>query len=240
MSQKQLQLSLAQSESDVRDAQRLRWSVFVDEMGACLSSPVPGLDIDRYDAHCDHILVRDRTTGEVVGTYRVLGPDAARRIGGFYTDQQFDLSLLQDLRGQMVELGRSCVHADYRSGGAITLLWAGLAGYLLRNRHDFLIGCASIGMADHRYDAAGIWQSVRERYISPARWRAIPRCPLRLDGHASSALPALPPLIKGYLRAGAYVCGEPAWDADFNAADLPMLLPMAKLNPSYARHFLHG
>jgi putative hemolysin len=229
---------MADSEDDMRAAQRLRWKVFAEEMGARLTTPEPGLDIDLYDVHCEHLLVRDRDTDEVVGTYRVLGPDAARRLGGFYTDQEFDLTRLQHLRGRMVELGRSCVHANYRSGGVITLLWAGLAEYMITSGHDYLIGCASIAMNDGGYNAAGIWHKVREKHLSPVDWRAFPRCPLPLDALSGVAAPVVPPLIKGYLRAGAYVCGEPAWDPDFNTADLPMLLAMKNLNPAYARHFL--
>ncbi len=235
---KSFHVAMADSESDVRAAQRLRWKVFAEEMGAHLATPEPGLDIDMYDAHCEHLLVRDRDTDEVVGTYRVLGPDAAQRIGGFYSDQEFDLTRLQHLRGRMVELGRSCVHTDYRSGGVITLLWAGLAEYMIKSRHDYLIGCASIGMSDGGHNAAGIWHNVREKHLSPVEWRAFPRCPLPLDALDSVAAPVVPPLIKGYLRAGAYVCGEPAWDPDFNTADLPMLLAMKNLNPAYAKHFL--
>jgi putative hemolysin len=138
----------------------------------------------------------------------------------------------------MVELGRSCVHADYRSGGVITLLWAGLAEYMLKGNHEYLIGCASIGMADGGHNAAGIWHATREKHLSPIEWRVFPRCPLPLEALDSAAAPMLPPLVKGYLRAGAYVCGEPAWDPDFNTADLPILLPIKNLNPVYAKHFL--
>jgi putative hemolysin len=148
--EKAFHLALASHEGDVRAAQKLRWKVFAEEMGARLVTPEAGLDIDLYDAYCDHLLVRDSATGEVVGTYRILGPDAARRIGGYYTDQEFDLTRLQHLRGRMVELGRSCVHADYRGGAVISLLWAGLAEYMLKNQHDYLIGCASIGMGDRK------------------------------------------------------------------------------------------
>jgi putative hemolysin len=174
----------------------------------------------------------------VVGTYRILSPSAAKRVGNYYSETEFDLTRLLHLRSRMVELGRSCVHADYRSGSVITLLWAGLAEYMLRNKHDYLIGCASIGMADGGHNAAGIWHAVREKHLAPIELHVFPRCPLPLDKLESVAAPMLPPLVKGYLRLGAYVCGEPAWDPDFNTADLPILLPLSRLNPSYARHFM--
>jgi len=173
----------------------------------------------------------------VVGTYRILSPSAAKRVGDYYTETEFDLTRLQHLRGNMVELGRSCVHADYRSGGVITLLWAGLAEYMIRGKHDYLIGCASIGMADGGHNAAGIWNAVKEKHLSPIEWRVFPRCPLPLESLETTSEPVLPALIKGYLRLGSYICGEPAWDPDFNTADLPILLPLKNINPAYARRF---
>jgi putative hemolysin len=235
---KRFHVALAASPADLRDAQRLRWQVFAEEMGARLSTPEPGLDIDLYDGWCDHLLVRDGDSGEAVGTYRILGPTAARRLGSFYSDQEFDLTRLTHLRGRMVEVGRSCVHPDYRTGGVITLLWAGLADYMLRSGHDYLIGCASIGMQDGGHNAAGVWHAVKAKHLAPVEWRAFPRCALPLDTLAAEAAPVLPPLVKGYLRLGAWVCGEPAWDPDFNTADLLILLSMQNLNPAYARHFL--
>jgi len=235
---KQFRVAMARHQDEVREAQRLRWKVFGEEMGARLATPEPGLDIDLYDAFCEHLLVRDPDNGEVVGTYRILSPGNAKRVGSYYSESEFDLTRLQHLRGRMVELGRSCVHADYRSGGVITHLWAGLAEYMLKSGHEYLIGCASIGMADGGHNAAGIWHAVKEKHLAPIEWRVFPRCPLPLDSLGSVAAPVLPPLVKGYLRLGAHVCGEPAWDPDFNTADLPILLPLNNLNPSYARHFL--
>jgi putative hemolysin len=235
---KSFHVGLATSPSDIRDAQRLRWQVFAEEMGARLNTAEPGLDIDLYDSWCDHLLVRDGDTGEAVGTYRILSPEAAQRIGSFYSDQEFDLTRLAHLRKRMVEVGRSCVHPDYRTGGVITLLWSGLADYMIKSGHDYLIGCASIGMRDGGHNAAGVWHAVREKHLAPVEWRAFPRCALPLDTLSAEAAPVVPPLVKGYLRLGAWVCGAPAWDPDFNTADLLILLSMQNLNQTYARHFL--
>ena len=235
---KQFVVSMARTEDEVREAQRLRYMVFVEEMGARLPGGEEWLDQDMYDPFCEHLLVRDADTNEVVGTYRILTPEQAKNIGGYYSADEFDLTRLEHLRERMVEVGRSCVHPNYRSGGVITLLWSGLAQYMLKNRYDYLIGCASISMADGGHNAARIYNWVKLDSMSPIEWRVFPRCALPLQALDSDAKAFLPPLIKGYLRLGAYVCGDPAWDPDFNTADLLMLLPMSRLNARYAKHFL--
>ena len=234
---RKLSVGLARSEWDVIEAQRLRYRVFAEELGARLPTAVPGIDQDIYDPFCQHLVVRDDAEGCVVGTYRILSPENARRIGNYYSENEFDLTRLQLLRPRLVEIGRSCVHPDYRSGATIALLWSGLAQYMLEHRHDYLIGCASIGMADGGHAAASLFSRLGE-YMSPLEYRVFPRCPLPLDALRRDAQAELPPLIKGYLRAGAYICGEPAWDPDFNTADLPILMPMSRMDLRYARHFM--
>ncbi|HEU0186627.1 MAG TPA: GNAT family N-acetyltransferase [Gallionellaceae bacterium] len=235
---RQFSVSLARTEGEVREAQRLRYKVFAEEMGALMPGKEERLDQDRYDEYCEHLLVRDADTNEVVGTYRILAPEQARDAGGYYSEGEFDLSRLAHLRDRMVEVGRSCVHPDYRSGGVITLLWAGMAEYMVKNGYEYLIGCASISMADGGHNAASIYNKARQEHLSPLEWRVFPRCALPLEALDNHSEPALPPLVKGYLRLGAYVCGDPAWDPDFNTADLLVLLPMSRLNQRYVKHFL--
>lgn len=232
----------ARHADDVRAAQRLRWNIFAGEMGARLDSREPGLDVDLFDAYCEHLLVRDAATQEVVGTYRVLTPAQARRVGSFYTDTEFDLWRLRALREQMVELGRSCVHADYRQGGVIMALWGALAEFMLRNRLDTMIGCASIPMLHNGVVsgdlAASIWSKLKQGHLAPIEHQVVPRLPLPVE-HLDATLPVEPPaLIKGYLRLGAKVLGPPAWDPDFNTADLPMMMRIHELPPRYRKHFL--
>lgn len=233
-----LNVQVARTPSDVRAAQRLRYEVFAAEMGARLNGPEAGIDEDRFDAHCDHLLVREVGSGDVVGTYRILGPRAAERAGGYYSEQEFDFTRLAPLRSTLVEIGRSCVRADHRTGSAITLLWAGLARYILARGHTFLVGCASISMADGGRMAASAYRRIAARHLSPPEYRVEPLQRLPRQCVEDDSAVELPPLIRGYLKVGAYVCGEPAWDADFNTADLLMLLPLAQLNPRYARHYL--
>jgi len=231
-------VALAVDDSEIREAQRLRHKVFAEEMGARLSSVLPGHDIDLYDPFCDHLLVRDLAGGEVVGTYRILPPDAAKRVGSYYSEQEFDLTRLHFLRPRMAELGRSCVHPGHRSGAVIARLWMGLADYMTRYGYEYIVGCASIGMADGGHIAASVYRQLAVRHLAPIEWRATPRYRLPVESLDDGQTPALPPLIKGYSRLGAMVCGDPAWDPDFNTADLLMLLPMAQLNRSYARRLL--
>ncbi len=227
----------ARSEADVRAAQELRWRVFSEEMGARLSSPEPGLDQDRLDPLCDHLLVRDQRTDLVVGTYRILNAAQARRAGGFYSDSEFDLTRLEHLRGDLMEMGRACVHPDYRSGASIALLWAGLADYIQTRGVRYLMGCASMTMSDGGHTAASIYRQLQP-HAAPAEWRVFPRCALPLNCLDHTLTVEIPSLIKAYLRVGAYVCGEPAWDPDFNTADCLLLLPTQQIDHRYSRHFM--
>src|SRR3990167_7921299 len=132
-----LTLSLATTPEEVREVQRLRYKVFIDAMGLSALANAEGLDQDEFYAHCDHLIVRDSKSLKVVGTYRMLSPHAARKIGKFYSEQEFDLSRLDNLRGSIAEAGRACIHPDYRSGSVIMLLWAGLAAYMKKENCEY-------------------------------------------------------------------------------------------------------
>jgi putative hemolysin len=234
----------ATEQSEVRLAQRLRYSVFVEEMGARLSVPKgspAGHDIDIFDDHCEHLLLRangtDGEPGPVIGTYRVLTPAAAKRVGGLYSETEFDLMRLRPLRARMVELGRSCVHPDWRSGGAILAMWAALADFMQRNQLDSMVGCASVAMRDGGHVAASLWEQLRQTHLAPIEWQVRPRLPLPVEQLRRDLPVDAPPLIKGYLRCGAKVLGPPAWDPEFNTADLPMLMRLEDLPARYRKHF---
>ncbi len=231
-------VTLARSEEEVLEAQRLRYKVFVEELGARVQTRLNGHDIDHYDRFCDHLIVRDTDSGRIVGTYRILSPAAARRVGNYYSENEFHINRLHHLRNRMVEVGRSCIHQDHRSGAVITLLWAGLADYMVSNGYDYLIGCASIGMADGGHNAANLFQQIGPEHMAPAEYRVFPQHGLPFERLANGQPALVPPLIKGYLRVGAWICGEPAWDPDFNTADLLLLLPMSRMNKRYMRHFM--
>ena len=237
-----IEVTWARHQDEVRQAQRLRFTVFAAEMGARLTTPIPDHDVDLFDDYCEHLLVRDVHSQQVIGTYRVLTPAQARRVGSTYRDTEFDLTRLRSLRPRMVELGRSCVHPDHRHGGVIMALWSALAGFMVRNQLDTMIGCASIPMLHNGVisgdAAASIWQQVRQTHLAPIEYHVLPRLPLPVDQLDGSVVVEPPALIKGYLRLGARVLGAPAWDPDFNTADLPMLMRLADLHPRYRKHFL--
>lgn len=232
-----LTLSMARTLTEVEEAQRLRYKVYAEEMGARLVSGHEGIDRDIFDSHCEHLLVLDNSN-KVIGTYRILPPERARTLGGYYSETEFDLTRLLHLRNRMAEVGRFCVHADYRDGATITRLWSGLADYMCKHKHEYLIGCASISMNDGGHYAASVYHKLHKQFAAPAEYRVFPRCPLPLEALNKTLDVSIPPLIKGYLRLGAYVGGEPAWDPDFNTADLFILLPMSRMNVKYAQHFI--
>lgn len=240
----ELRVVWARHLDEVREAQRLRYAVFAGEMGAFLRPPIGtahDLDIDEFDDHCEHLLVQTAATvdepARVVGTYRVMLPQAARRAGRYYTESEFDLTPVRPLMPRMAELGRSCIAAPWRTGGVILMLWSQLLKFLIANRVEFAVGCASLPMKDGGRHAARLWLDLQQGHLGPSAWRVQPHVPLPVNQLTSDGPIEYPPLVKGYLRCGAWVMGPPAWDADFGTADLPMLLDMRSLPESYRRRF---
>ncbi|MFG2634535.1 GNAT family N-acetyltransferase [Streptomyces sp. NPDC048362] len=238
-------LSLARDQDDVRAAQRLRHQVFAGELGARLLGPEPDLNTDAFDAYCDHLLIREAATGEVVSTYRLLPPERAEVAGRLYAEGEFDLGPLAPIRPSLVEVGRSCVHPDHRDGAVIGLIWAGIARYMANRGHEWLAGCCSVPLADGGALATAAWERARARHLAPEEFRVRPLLPWVPDPAATagptaaaSRRPELPALLRGYLRLDAWVCGEPAYDPGFGVADLYVLLSMGRVDPRYLRHFL--
>lgn len=233
-------VALARSKDDLLEAQRLRYKVFVEELGAHLQVRKPGHDIDLYDAYCDHLIVREGNADRIVGTYRILSPEAAGRIGSYYSENVFYINRLHNLRNRTVEVGRFCIHPDYRNVVVSTMLWAGIAEYMVSNNYEYVMGCTSIGMTDGGQNAANLFVQMNATHMAPAEYRAFPQHGLPFDRLSNGQPPLIPALIKGYLHAGAWVCGEPAWDPDFNTADLLMLLPLSRMSPIDIRHILQS
>lgn len=253
-----LEVRLAANAAEVRRAQKLRWHVFYEEMKAIADGPsrLARRDIDAFDAICDHLVVIDHAVTErpalgaprpaIVGTYRLLRQEVADRNGGFYTASEFDISgLLARHRGKrFLELGRSCVLPAYRNKRTVELLWHGIWTYVLAHRIDVMFGCASLEGTDPR--ALSLELSFLHHHARPpAEWaaRALPSRHVEM-GRLSpesvdmkKALHALPPLVKGYLRLGAYIGDGAVVDRQFNTTDVLVILPVSAISPRYIGHF---
>ena len=246
-----LEVRLAASAADVAEAQALRYVIFYLELGAVLPAAHRGamLDVDPYDAICDHLLVIDHDAGgRVVGTYRLLRQDVASAHGGFYSSAEFDLTKLiaaANGTGQLLELGRSCVAPAYRTTATIALLWRGIAAYLQTNGISYLFGCASFAGIDPNTHAPALSFLHGQHLAAEAvRVRALPDHFVAMNRLAEgsydqlAALRSLPPLLKGYLRVGAKVGDGACIDRQFNTVDVFVLIPVAAITRRYLDHFL--
>ena len=256
-----LEVRLAQTRKDIKRAQRLRYNVFYKD-GAAIADARTLLarrDKDAFDKICDHLLVIDHAAKQpldgagafkrrppVVGTYRLLGQDAADRHGGFYTESEFDVGGLIERHPQLrfLELGRSCVLAEYRNKRTVELLWHGIHAYILQNGCDVMIGCASLDGTEP--DRLAQQLSFLHHYAgAPAEWRASAHAGRRVEMNRmakdainpKAALHELPPLLKGYLRLGAFVGDGAVVDYQFGTTDVLVILPVGAINARYIQHF---
>jgi putative hemolysin len=252
-----LEVRLARNAAEIRRAQKLRYRVFYREMSAVpdAASFLSRRDVDPFDAVCDHLLVVDhaaprlRNAPPVVGTYRLLRQEVADRQSGFYSAGEFDIDALLSRHSErrFLELGRSCVLAPYRNKRTVELLWHGIWTYVLAHRIDVMIGCASLEGTDpdrlalplsflHHYARAPEpWRAV----ALPGRYVALDRMP-KSAVNPKAALQSLPPLIKGYLRIGAFVGDGAVVDRQFGTTDVLIVLPVAGINSRYLEHFGPG
>ncbi|MGB1949776.1 MAG: GNAT family N-acetyltransferase [Marinobacter sp.] len=237
---RKLKAGITNHPATVEAAQRLRYRVFSEEYGSDLGADIPGIDADSFDRHCDHLVVTDETTGELVATTRILHQDRMAAAGGFYSEGEFELGAFHQLEGNVAELGRTCVHPAYRNGATITLLWASLAEYMVKHNVRYLIGCASISMADGGAKAWNIARYLQREFMADEAFRVTPLRELPHLAHpVSGDKPVdVPALIKAYMRLGARVCGAPCWDPDFRCADVLVVLEVSRLAARYSRHFL--
>lgn len=247
-----LEVRLAASPAEVAAAQALRYAIFYEEMGARPTSTMARLrrDIDDHDAVCDHLLVIDHADAlnpRVVGTYRLLRQDVAMAHGGFYSAGEFDLAPLIAQSGpgrQLLELGRSCVAPEWRTSATISLLWRGIAHYLMQHGIGHMIGCASLHGADPALHAAEL-AYLHHHHLAPPelRGQALPRNRAAMDLLPATAIDpracarALPPLLKAYLRVGAMVGDGAFVDHQFNTVDVLVVMPVDRITSRYAMRF---
>lgn len=232
-----LRLYLARHQDEIEAAQRLRFDVFSAEYGAQLSGGA-GLDQDEYDPFCEHLIVEDEHSQEVVGTYRLFLPEKVASVGRYYAETEFDLSRLLSLNARIMELGRSCVHPAYRQGAVITLLWSGLAEAMAMWQIDYLMGCASVHSTDG--PALGALYQNLQPYLTVQEQRVFPLRPVPGFELGANVEPAvIPSLLKGYLRAGVRVGGEPFWDPQFHCSDFFVWCEASLMTPRYQQRFLN-
>ncbi|HKE05195.1 MAG TPA: GNAT family N-acyltransferase [Blastocatellia bacterium] len=243
-----LEVKLATNLTELDAAMRLRFEVFNLELQEGLvSSYDRGYDTDAYDAYCDHLIVKDLSSDEVVGTYRLLRGSQAKRHIGFYSENEFDLSNLKRLGGEMLELGRSCIAATHRSFGTLNLLWGAISEYAVENNLSHLFGCASLHISQVS-EVQPVYSYLRANHFAPEQYRVYPveSCRMMISDDACeevdsrAVLRKLSPILKGYLRAGAMVCGAPAYDAEFGTADVLAILEMEKMAGRYKQRYVTG
>jgi L-ornithine Nalpha-acyltransferase len=245
-----LGLRLAENAAEVDAAQALRYRVFYDEMGARADAATRAAmrDADEFDAVADHLLVLDHDLGDgaaaVVGTYRLIRREGAAKLGRFYSEGEYDVAMLAAYPGEVMELGRSCVAAPYRTRGTLQLLWRGIAAYVFRYRIDLMFGCASLPGTDLDALAPQLTYlhanhlappALRPRAL-PGRYQAMDRIPLGA-AETRAALNDLPPLIKGYLRLGGFVGDGAVIDAQFNTTDVCIVVKTDLVTEKYAKHY---
>jgi len=236
------EIKLASSKEEIESAQRLRFEVFNLEMKKGLeASYVRGLDCDAFDDICDHILIIDKAQKSVIGTYRLLLGRRLGPSGKFYAENEFDLSNLKGIKDDILEMGRSCVHKDYRRNAIVMLLWAGIIDYVRRHRVKYITGCPSVYTTDAA-DVSAIFALLKRDHLAPPALRVRPVAAKafgRLDRHCSiegrekEVLLKIPSLVRSYLKFGAFVCGEPVLDDEFGTVDFFMLLEMDKISSAY-------
>ena len=223
-------ISLAQSPEDLIACQRLRYDVFNLELGEGLStSDRSGLDIDPFDSFCDHLMVHDLETRKLVGTYRLQTGEVARANLGYYGNQLFDFSVYEPVRKELLELGRACVHIDYRNIMVLHALWKGIAVYSCRNNARYLIGCSSISSQDENVGAA-MYDALKGKYLAEPALRTEPQPGHNCRANGIKVDPGRPPrLFRAYLEISGRICGPPAIDREFKTIDVLTLVDLANL-----------
>jgi putative hemolysin len=231
---------LALTDGERVAAFRLRFLVFNLELQEGLESAyVDGYDVDRYDEVCDHLIVEKKSTGEIVGTYRIQMGDVAGRYFGYYSEQEFDFTPFAAMREQIVELGRACIQRDHRSTEVLHLLWRGIARYALANGGRYMMGCCSLTSQDPEMGHA-VYESLQGFMVEP-NLLTVPTAAFQLPASSGTMSGVrAPKLLRAYLTLGAKICGTPAIDREFKTIDFLTLLDLQTLHPRMATRFLEG
>ncbi len=233
-----VKISWASSDKERNEVYKLRYKIFAEEMGANINGGKKKIDKDIFDDYCEHLIARDIKSEKIIGTYRVLTPLGAKNLGYLYSELEFDIGKINDIRDIVIEVGRACVHKKFRSGSVIMSMWAELGRFMKANGFQIMIGCSSVPIKDGGHMAASIYKKLFKSGRITEAYKVIPRLPLDCDSLPFDNEIETPPLLKGYLRLGAKICGNPAWDPDFNTADFFTMLNLNEIPRRYAEHFL--
>ena len=234
------EVSLATTLAEVRACQRLRYEVFNAELGEGLDgSHALGLDRDRFDVICDHLLVRETQSGQAVGTYRMQTGYRAKGNAGYYSEEFFEFGPYEGIRGELLELGRACVHREHRDSGTLMLLWKGIYRYALQTGARYLVGCSSL-TSQEPAEGLALYQKLRSLHLAPERLRTVPCAGHELSAGLGWEKPARTPrLLRTYLELSAKICGPPAIDREFKTIDFLTLMDLEEI-PERLRTRLSG
>ena len=226
----QFRAGMAESLQDLIDCQRLRYLVFNCELGEGLDSSARiGLDRDRYDFICDHLMVRDTTSGKLVGTYRMQSGFRAKGNLGYYSEQFFDFTPYEGIRAEVLELGRACVHTEYRNSAVLHMLWKGIARYAMSCGARYLLGCSSV-TSQNESEGVALYEQLREKYLIAPSLRTKPRAEFACRaGNVAALAPTTPRLFRAYLDVSARLCGPPAIDREFKTIDFLTLIDLRQI-----------
>lgn len=229
---------VARDQESIRESQALRYRVFAGEMGAQLHSLEDGLDYDRFDDYCDHLLVRETDSGRVVACTRLLSDSQAFKLGRFYSQGEFQLDKVLALPGRFLEIGRTCVDPSHRGSVVLGTLWNGLAEFVYRGQFNYLMGCASISPGPSGFAVDAVYRQLDPQQFGPAELAVTPLKPVPSWRRCVNDESGIPPLLQAYLRLGCWVCGDPFWDEDFNVMDVFILLDLTRLHDRYEKRFI--
>lgn len=244
----QFVIKFAETPEELEKAFRLRYRVFNLEQGKGLDAALEnGIDRDEFDDHCLHLIIVDKTNNETVGTYRLHFGPVARQNRGLYSAREYKLSGVESIIDDCIEVGRSCVSPEFRSGAVVALLWSGIARIMRKTKYRFLMGCVSL---ENEAPAVGwaLYEYLKGKGVISDHLQAVPQEQFLLPRPAEDQIrewldkpkeleKEIPPLFKGYLRLGTKICGEPAFDYEFGTTDFMILLDVSILPERYWRHF---
>ena len=229
---------ITQDPQDIRKALELRYRVFAQDMGAQVQGADAGVDKDRFDDYCMHLVVKDQASGQIVAYSRILTNDLAARAGSFYSATEFDISKVLKPGHSYMEIGRTCVDQEFRSGSGLAHLWGFIADYMEKENIDFMMGCCSIPAEDGYLQANASMNYLRDGYMTPESMRVYPKVPVPAVAMESDNRVQPPSLLRAYLRLGVRICGELCLDEAFGVADAMILLRRQDMNHRYLKRIL--